>query len=181
MVRLNIEKTLFLQWAERIGLLGEGKNNLQIYSVVANTLSCILYLLSDAEKLWTDYGVESSSSTLELARDRGIGSSQRIGYITYTYRQLQARIGIRQGDVGHYLRTRWAIHDREKSSSLIQELESFVQSLNDLLPASEHHRRLEVQCGIEMTAQDVRSLPLIQKASRTNHRNWSDAASVRAD
>jgi len=189
-IRLDIEKTLLLQWAERVGLLGERNNrpghdnrlnNPQTHSAVANALSCALYLLTDAERLRSDYGVVSSSLTLDLAQGRGVGNSSRIGSFANTYRQLQTRIGIRQGNVGHCLRTKWAIHDREKFSSLINELRTFVQSLNELLPTSEQHRRLLVQSGIESIAQDIRSLRLVQEASRIDHRDWSEAASIRAD
>lgn len=192
MTRLEIEKTLFLQWAERVGILRAGNNgpdhdnrlnNPRTHSAVANALSCILHLLTDAERLRSNYGVVSSYLTLDIAEEgTTVRDSSRIGVFANSYRQLQVRMRIRQGGVGHRLRTRWAICDREKRfSALVNELKAFVQSLNDLLPASEQHQRLLVQSGIESIAQDIRSLLLVEEASRIDHRDWSEAASIRAD
>lgn len=88
---------------------------------------------------------------------------------------------MRQGGIGNRLRTRWAICDRERFTSLVNELKVFVQSLNDLLPASEQHQRLLVQSRIDSIAQDLHSLRLVQEASRMDYRDWSEAASIRAD
>ena len=88
---------------------------------------------------------------------------------------------IRQDNVGPRLRAKWAIRDQERFSSLINELKTFVQSLNELLPASEHHQRLLVGKEIERIAQDIRSLRLVQEASARDHRDWSEAASICAD
>ena len=88
---------------------------------------------------------------------------------------------MRQDNAGHRLRTKWAIRDRERFSSLINELKTFVQSLNELLPTSEHHQRLLVKNGIERIAQDIHSLRLVQEASARDHRDWSEVASIRAD
>lgn len=190
MTRLEIEKTLFLQWAERVGILRAGNNgpdhdnrlnNPRTHSAVANALSCTLHLLTDAERLRSDYGVISSSLALDIAEGVTVRNPSRIEVLANSYRQLQVRMRIRQGGIGHRLRTRWAICDRERFSSLVNELKAFVQSLNDLLPASEQHQRFLVQSGIESIAQDIHSLLLVEEASRMDHRDWSEAASIRAE
>lgn len=188
MTRLEIEKTLILQWAERIGILCEMNNgpghdtrlnNPRTHSAVANALSCALLLLTDAERLRSDYGVVSSSPALDLAGNMTIMNPGRTGSFANAYRQLQIRMGIRQGAVGRRSRTKWAIRDRERFSALVNELRGFVQFLNDLLPASEQVQRILVQNGIDSMAQDMRSLRLIQEATEIDHRDWSEAASIR--
>lgn len=190
MIRLDIEKTLLLQWAERVGLVGNWDNRTgydnrlkdrQTHSVVENALSCVLLLLTDSERLRSEYGLILSSATLDPPQDMVVESSSGMRSSTSSYRRLQTRMGIRQHNAGHRLRTRWAIRDRERFSSLIDELKIFIQSLNELVPASEHHQRLLVEDGIERIAQDLRSLRLVQEASARDHRDWSEAASIRAD
>lgn len=108
-------------------------------------------------------------------------SSSRMRSFANSYRQFQERMGIRYDSTVLLLRAKWAIRDRERFSSLINELNTFVKSLNDLLPAPQHHHQLRVRDDHERLAQDIRSLRLIQEASKRDHSDWSDAASIRAD
>ena len=111
----------------------------------------------------------------------GVEGSNGIRSLTSSYRQLQIRMRIRKKNASYRSRTKWAIRDRERFSSLINELKTFVQSLSDLLLASEHHQRLLFEDGIGRIAQDLRNLRLVQEASARDHRDWSEAASIRAD
>ena len=189
LTKMDIEKTLLLHWAERVGLVDTQNNHpscdprlndSRVHSSVANVLACVLHLLTDAERLGSQYGavptsVEVTSPSKELV------SSSRMRSFARSYQQLRIRMGLRQESLQLFARTKWAIRDREKFSSLISELRVFVQYLNELLPTSANHQRLLVHEEIERLAQDVHSLRLVQEASLRDHGDWSDAASIYTD
>ncbi|KAL8704149.1 MAG: hypothetical protein Q9201_002699 [Fulgogasparrea decipioides] len=190
LTKLDIEKTLLLHWAERVGLpamLDEYPgydprlNDPGTHSAVVNALSCILYLLTDSERLRSRYGVVPGSPEMTSSQSIEIVSSDRMGSFARSYQQLQIRMGKRQENVKAFLRTKWAIRDRERFSSLIEELGKFNKYLNELLPTPAHYQQRLVHEEIERLAEDVHNLRLVQEASEQNHRDWSDAASARAD
>ncbi len=189
LTKLDIEKTLLLHWAERVGLVNTRDNHAsydprlndsRTHSAIANTLAMMLHLLTDSERLRSEYGAIPSSSPA-TSPSMELVSSSRMRSFARSYQQLQIRMGLRQESVRLSARAKWAIRDREQFSSLINELRVFVQYLNELLPTSENSQRLLVHEEIERLAQDVRSLRLVQEASARDHCDWSDAASVYTD
>ena len=186
LTKLDIEKTLLLHWAERVGLVNTRNdqasydprlNDPRIHSTVANTLALLLRLLTDSEQLRSEYGAIPSPSAV-TSPSIGLVSSSRMRSFARSYQQLQIRMGLRQESLKLSTRIKWAIRDREQFSSLINELRVFVQYLNELLPTSENYQRLLVREEIERLAQDVCGLRLVQEASAKDHCDWSDAASV---
>ena len=189
LTKLDIEKTLLLHWAERVGLVNTQNNHASYdprlndsptHSAIANTLALMLHLLTDSERLRSEYGAIPSSSAA-TSPSMGLVSSSRMKSFAKSYQQLQIRMGLRQESVRFSARAKWAIRDRERFSSLINELRVFVHYLNELLPTSENHQRLLVREEIERLAHDVSSLRLVQEASARDRCDWSDAASIYTD
>ncbi|KAL8731893.1 MAG: hypothetical protein Q9181_004154 [Wetmoreana brouardii] len=187
--KLDIEKTLLLHWAERVGLLtiqdehpiyDARFSDAQTHTAVINTLSCVLYLLTDSERLQSQYGLLQSSPDVIAPEVSGLLSSFRMGAFTRSYQRLQIRIGRRQNDTALLSRTKWAIRDRDKFGSLINELGRFISYLNELLPDQAYNQQRQIHEDIERVANNIGSLRLIQEASG-NHRNWSEVASAYAE
>ena len=145
LTRLDIEKTLLLHWAERVGLVNTRNNHAsydprlndsRIHSAIANTLALVLHHLTDSERLRSKYGAIPSLSAV-ASPSIGLVSSSRMRSFARSYKQLQIRMGLRQESVRLSAWVKWAIRAREQFSSLINELRVFVQCLNELLPTSE--------------------------------------------
>lgn len=189
LTKLDIEKTLLLHWAERVGLVNTRNdrpicdprlNDSRTHSAVANALSCVLYLLTDSERLHVEYGaipspLGTASQNIEVV------SSSRMRSFARSYQQLQFRMGKRQENVTAFSKIKWAIRDRERFSSLIDELRTFIKYLDELLPTPGHHQQLLVHEEIQRLARNIHSLRLVQEASVQDHRDWSDTASVYVD
>ena len=190
LTRLDIEKTLLLQWAEQVGLVG-GSDGLirhdirldqqHTHSAVESALRCILLLLTDSEKLCSDYGVTSSNDSPDPFQGVDVISSSRMRSFVVSYRQVQDKIGLRQQRASLLSRSKWAIRDRTKFSSFISHLHAFVESLNNLVPVPHHQRQMLLNEDIQRLAQDVHHLRLIQEASSNDLREWSDRASEATD
>lgn len=119
LTKLDIEKTLLLHWAERVGLLDTRNdrpdcdprlNDSRIHSAVANALSCVLYLLTDSERLRSEYGVVPSTLAT-TAQSIDVVSSSRMGSFARSYQQLQMRMGIRRENARFLSQAKWAIRD----------------------------------------------------------------------
>lgn len=189
LTKLDVEKTLLLQWGNRVGLLttcntndgNDWRNQQHICSAIERILKCVILLLTDSEKLRSEYGAIPDSLAVGTLEDTVALSSGRMSSFINSYREFQARIGIRQDNASLLQKTRWAIRDRDKFSSLISELGCFIRFLNELVPASEQVRQLFIKEDIERLTQDMRTLHLIQEACATDHRDWSEAASIRME
>lgn len=184
LTKLDIEKTLLLHWAERIGLAAfqDGRsthdtrlNDPRTYTAVVNTLSSVLYLLTDSEQLRSRYGAIQSSEITCIQKIDIVSSNRMVNFVR-SYQQRLAKIGKRQDDSKAWTRAKWAIRDKDKFYTLVKELGDFIRYLNELLPGQDHQQRL-IHEDINRIARDVRSLRLVQQATVQDYRDWADAAS----
>lgn len=167
--KLDVEKLLLLQWADRVRLT-EPKDydrrldDPDLNRTIARVLESIKRLLGDGKALRDRYGlVDYQAVRHEIALDdklevRVTASSTRLQQFTERLNRLSLHNEVSR--TGHSATTRfkWVVRDKEKFSNLMDELSYFVSRLDALVPAQE-------QFGSAMTEKDlamIRSIPQLK-------------------
>ncbi|CZR36091.1 uncharacterized protein FPRO_03649 [Fusarium proliferatum ET1] len=144
--KLDVEKMLFLQWSDRVGLLKQDSTNVLLCNpdtrqIVSRVLESIKALLSEGQALQRDYGLKrvEKVGTEPTARYQG-ASSFRFAKFLKQFEELKIE-PCQTSDAGQHSnfkkvtkKFRWIIVDKDKFNSLIDHLSYFNTSLNNLIP-----------------------------------------------
>ncbi|SCO09631.1 related to small s protein [Fusarium fujikuroi] len=146
--KLDVEKMLFLQWSDRVGLLKQGSasTNALLCSpdnrqIVSRVLESIKALLSEGQALQRDYGLKrvEKVGTEPTAGYQG-ASSFRFAKFLKQFEELNIK-PCQTSDADQHSnfkkftkQFRWIIVDKDKFNSLIDHLSYFNTSLNNLIP-----------------------------------------------
>ncbi|KAK4161004.1 prion-inhibition and propagation-domain-containing protein [Cladorrhinum sp. PSN259] len=145
--KLDIERTLMLQWAARVKLMrpdyDQRLDDPSNQKLVVRILGCVSTLFTDlnAPELQQRYGVEDVSSDPDsAATDRALTTRNRVGSIRWQnfiddYMAHRSQLVKKTPVVTTVNKVRWIIRDRHKFEALIQELSHFSTKLNEILPA----------------------------------------------
>lgn len=165
--KLDVEKMLLLQWADRIGLAEPQKydqrlDDLDLKQTVASVLQCIKKLLSDSNALKDRYGlVDYQEVRHDIVLDDKLqisASSTRLQQFMERFNKLSLHTDRPKRENSIATRLTWVVRDKEKFSSLVGELSYFISQLNALVPAQGQSTRT-------MTEQDlaqIRSIPQLK-------------------
>ncbi len=162
--RLDVEKTLLLQWAERVGLVQGNRHprlsDVKIQPAVVAILKSIHLLLSESEELQHRYGLTPAaeeprrSNQIELSTNNSCRlGDRRLHRFMSAFRDLTIRDeenGI-LNKVSTIQRVRWAIQDKEKFEELVRKLSDFVAKLNALIPPQQ-------QVTLHMMEEDIQTI-----------------------
>lgn len=153
--KLDVEKTLLLQWVQWTNLLqpnyDQRLDDPAVRATVAQVLSSVRLLLSDTKTLQQRYGVQESPVGDEVNCSlSGIGAN-RMSTFTQDFGKLNLRIQSHQ-TVSYTKKARWAVRDKEKFDDLLRELSYFVSRLHTLVPNTAKNTQRN------MIEEDVRSL-----------------------
>ncbi|KAI3326336.1 hypothetical protein HD806DRAFT_444015 [Xylariaceae sp. AK1471] len=147
--KLDVEKTLLLQWAARVRLLQPNYDSrldqLDISRVIARLLASIQLLLSDSQTLQDRYGVLSEhqdypSTGIQVVsgpayrQQSQMLSTSRMAEFMADFDKLRVRASQMPKAVSVRSRVRWAIHDKEKFGDLVQKLSYCVSRLDAVVP-----------------------------------------------
>ncbi|KAM0549435.1 hypothetical protein ACHAPJ_009421 [Fusarium lateritium] len=149
--KLDVEKMLFLQWSDRVGLLKQHEvehplSNPGTQQIVSRVLTSIKVLLSEGEALQKVYGLRKVDSTDSphptRTKPRVYSGASAFGMSRFLREFEKLNITSRQQvDPAHpsrisnaSKRIRWIIVDKEKFDSLISNLSYFNSSLAALVP-----------------------------------------------
>lgn len=184
--RLDVEKTLLLQWGSRVGLLSEGTQDARLgqpdtRATVERVLNCIRMLLTDADDLRAKYGLEPAGTFGGTAEGVAKVSASRMYSFADSYSRFLSRVGKKQKETALSSKTRWAIHDRKKFAALIEDLGQFVSRLDNLLPANGFLQQQLIKEDVEALGGDLSALQLVRDACKDTHTAWSDAATARVE
>lgn len=165
--KLDIEKMLLLQWADRLKLTEPTNydsrlDDPDLNRVIARVLESIKRLLSDGKTLSDRYGIVNYydiRQNIVLGDSPGItASSTRLQQFTERFNRLSLQTGMPRRDHSVSTRFKWVVRDKDKFANLMVELSYFVSRLNALVPAQE-------QPGVTMTEEDlakIRSIPQLK-------------------
>lgn len=142
--KLEVEKTLLLQWATRVGLLAEPPDarldHFEVRHAVSRVLRGIQLLLSDSKTLQDRYGMRAVTESIDHTLQDGsspktqILGQRRMATFINDFRELRLRTAELQKAVPTSDKIRWAIHDKGKFEGLIDQLSYFVSRLNEIVP-----------------------------------------------
>lgn len=165
--KLDVERMLLLQWADRAGLTEPEKydkrlEDADLNQTVARVLESIKRLLSDGKLLKERYGlVDHQEVRQDIVLGAGLeakASSARLKHFTERLKRLSLHIEVPQREQSIGNRFKWVVRDREKFASLMNDLSYFVSRLHALLPA-------QGQSARTMTEEDlaqIRSIPSLR-------------------
>lgn len=139
--QLDIEKTLLLQWCQRVRLLQQDYdhrlNDSALRKTIFRVLASIATLLGDATSLSQRYGSRQVSAEDTPYQQSHLLSSHRMDDFLEEYQILQNRSKRVQASVTTAKKARWVVRDKARFEELVQKLGSLIAKLNNLLPSSE--------------------------------------------
>ncbi|KAH7202546.1 prion-inhibition and propagation-domain-containing protein [Fusarium oxysporum] len=191
--KLDVERMLFLQWSERVGLLKQGSTNTlscdeDTRQIVSRVLESVKDLLSESQALQRDYGLKkvdvTKPTTEHPLADSTTGykgaSSQRFARFLKQFEALkiQATDADRHSKFKRTTKQfRWVIVDKEKFNYLIDHLSYFNTSLNNLVPLSVESET--APCENDMIhIKDFAELDLVIQATANTRPSISKAATA---
>ncbi|KAH7019739.1 prion-inhibition and propagation-domain-containing protein [Ilyonectria destructans] len=137
--KLDVEKTLLLQWARRVRLLHPDHDlrleDATTQNAVSRVLVSICRLLGESSALQERYGLKPVQPATGSADVRATTVSRGpMERFIKDFKALQVRMEDKQLGVAKTAKIRWAINDKDKFEKLVQELSHFVSKLNDSFP-----------------------------------------------
>ncbi|KAK3341904.1 prion-inhibition and propagation-domain-containing protein [Lasiosphaeria hispida] len=177
--KLDIEKTLLLQWADRVKLLNPTGYDGQLddpgtQRLVAKILECVATLLSNAPDLQQRYGLKELPAD-SISGDGGqLVSAPRVGDVRWgkfldNYRaSAEQKRNSNAPSIPTVKKIRWMIRDKQKFEVLIHELAHFTARLNDVIPitSGNHGASTRIMTDQDLQAiKDLRGLKILLEAS----------------
>ncbi|KAM7213976.1 Prion-inhibition and propagation domain containing protein [Rhypophila decipiens] len=154
--KLDIEKTLFLQWAERVRLLEkncdkrlvQGANKEAIRAV----LNAICKLADESGDIQNRYGLKHAQHFDKSGpSDETTICYSRMVRFTSAFEKLNvSQKGRTASGSSPAAKIRWLAVDKEKLERLITDLSYFVSKLNDLVPPADSSKSL-----VSMAVEDM--------------------------
>jgi len=157
--KLDVEKVLLLQWADRVRLLScdfdNRLNDPRTTQTISRVLASIRLLLSESSSLQQRYGLTPVTENI-VTEVTPIISGPRMACFIKEFCALNVQVGSGSKHIPAKEKIRWVIRDKAKFEVLIGELSSFIIKLNDLTPA-------ERTITISMTTEDLENITSLQK------------------
>jgi hypothetical protein len=163
--KLHIEKTVFLQWVEGVGLLypeyDSRLDDPQILGAVSRIIKGLKVLLGESETLQTRYGLQAvaaesnlSGNTFEDSALTSLARRRQDRFVS-ALKAFKSRHDDRNFRVPSAKKIRWAVVDKVKFKDLVDEVMYFTSRLRHLVP-------LKQEMTTRMVAEDVNSLSKVQ-------------------
>ncbi|KAK0647132.1 prion-inhibition and propagation-domain-containing protein [Cercophora newfieldiana] len=160
--KLDVEKTLFLQWAESVRLLHSDcdvrlRNDFHA-KAIEDVLRSLKTLLKDSSEIQTRYGLRRQTQHDATASGSNVISGSRMAKFTAAFEQhlslLHTPQAMRRERSSQSIasRVRWVAVDKEKFERLIDDLSHFVSKLNELVPAVDSKAKAKAKTKIDRGA-----------------------------
>ena len=183
--KFAVEKARLLIWGESVGISSTNPTaNNRVESphlrpIVEQILNCIRMLFEDTDALTFRYGLkctdnEAPSSALSLAVSQGLPLRLKASYVRF-----KSRIESHHKQASTTKKAKWAIRDKEKFTSLVQDIHQFIDGLESVTNSAEIATKRAALIREELsTVEDHEDLRLIAEATTDGNQQWSDAASL---
>lgn len=174
--KFEAQKVRFLIWGQAVGVTEGSSYDTrldlpEIRPTVIKLLNCVRLLFSDGQELNRRYG---------LFPDPGGSPTNNRIIFRETYRRFHARISKAQSDASFLTTARWAIGDKTKFVSLVQDVKDLIDSLEDITKSLQMLARQQEIITVEIESiTDAMSLRLLEEACSGSKDGISDAASLR--
>ncbi|KAL8711472.1 MAG: hypothetical protein Q9220_004130 [cf. Caloplaca sp. 1 TL-2023] len=173
------QRSRFLIWGESVGIFPGTPPQLQplesyhFSPIIEQTLHCICRLFDDADGLRTHYGLRVQHQTTTSGQFNEV---QTLGTSRPSYKRFLTSIADRQKGTNATRKARWAIHDKQKFSGLLEDIDRLINGL-EAITASQKvaiERQLLIREELE-SVDDHETLSILALSTTAD---WSDAASA---
>ena len=190
--KLDIQQTLLLQWAERVSLVQEQQHPRLLdpatRALVTHVLIQIRSLLNDGAELQKKYGAvfnrlqedprAEASPTTDTAHDGWramdwIVSSGRREKFSEALRKIRADIP--SLGLSPRLKVQWAAKGKAEFTALVDDLDYFVEKLNDIIPLDKESRSEMARNDINLN-WNVDYMQRVYDAAHGWNHDFEDAA-----
>ncbi|KAJ7017007.1 prion-inhibition and propagation-domain-containing protein [Mycena alexandri] len=190
-VKLEVERIRLLTWGEAVGLsaVDHGQpgpdarlNRADMRAVVIRLLGCIQHVFSQSERLQEIYGLSPMTPPDHQEGEYPPTQTQFIlgPIFKRAYESLRRSARDRQGTASLPRKTIWAIQDKKKFQTLVDEIRGFNDSLEALFPDVASKAAALIRNDIDMS-MEIRELQVLQQATADGHEEISETASIRIE
>ena len=190
-LKLQIEKCRLYTWGETMGLTLREEDNDEAAKpidacpypgLVQETLSLILDIFRDSQKLKEKYGCVSQESEGVISSEPERALNSVISQLNAPFNNFKVRSlkGLKGPSIAK--KAFWVINDCKKFESLISEAKSFVDGLQDITKdIRSAAAQQDTMSSRIRSISDVRTLDWVSEVCEVDYPTLSDAASLRAD
>lgn len=186
LAKLEAQRAIFLVWGSTVGLDDCGKYFNEdllgppIQKTIRRLLFCIISLFEDSKKFRKRYGLKKSSgpnnarlTDSESKSDHGMNPLAGID-------DYRSRIRLFQRQSSLKAKVRWAVHDKNKFTTLVSDLKDLIDQLRDVTSSVADLERQRQMLAAEISSiSDCHSLEVLEEALREDEPELSDVASQR--
>ncbi|KAL8784980.1 MAG: hypothetical protein Q9213_003641 [Squamulea squamosa] len=187
--KFAIEKARLLIWAESMGITssntaqGTKTESPHVRPIIEQILNCIRMLFEDTTTLNSRYGLKlTRHDKSSLVTDGSTAPTNALGLplrLKASYVRFKSRIEQNHKQTSIANKSRWAIHDRQKFASLIDDIHQFIDGLEAVTGSLDVAAKRAALVREELSnVEDPEDLRLIAEASAGVTQQWSDAASL---
>jgi hypothetical protein len=186
-IKLDIEKLILLQWADRVRLLEENYDkrldDIGVERGVIRVLHCAQMLMSDAQQLTKIYGLREVPSSSESTSLSVHISSSRMEHFVTRFKELKIDMAAHQARTPMSTKFRWVIKDKDKFEGLITELAHFTAKLDQLIPPLYHHSISDPKAIVDarndedlQSVADLHAVEMVLDAAVNSHKAFAERA-----
>jgi hypothetical protein len=186
LTKLDIEKTRLLMWGNGVGVLTDlpgdravGLSDEVKAKSIKGCLKCINTLLSGAENLRKEYGLQNLQPA-DTKRGQTVDFVSKNSMRIFQTSKLRfwVKHKAKPEEFGILSKTKWAIHSKEKFEGLIIHLREFIDGLYQVVPVGRESQDRLIEGDIA-SILDINKLRIVKSAcDEASYRTWSDMASV---
>ncbi|CZR70298.1 uncharacterized protein PAC_20200 [Phialocephala subalpina] len=177
--KFHIQRVRLCLWGQLVGLAGGiEEENLKILAQQELGLTLCLRgiqtILTNSKDLIEKYGLVGMDEGEEIENPQ-LSTVNRVGKLRSSLSAMLPKQV--DGGPGVLERAKWALRDKDKFITLVEDLKDFVDGLHGVVPAIQpRHNRL-VERGIS-SIRDNDALELVCEATEDDYPDWSETASV---
>ena len=189
--KFAIEKARLSIWGESVGIFSTNTaaytkvDSALVRPIIEQILNCIRMLFEDTNALTARYGLkptsnDASSQYLSITEPSDLASLPALPMrLKASYIRFKSRIEQNHNQTSTVKKTKWAIRDKQKFSSLVEDVHQFVNGLEAVTDFVETATKRAALIREELsTVEDAEDLRLIEGACAGDNHQWSDAASL---
>lgn len=182
--KLEIEKVLLLQWADKVKLLSHDYDRRLdqpvVREAVAKVLASVKLLLDESQTICNRYGFKRVDYVVADNRRRQMDllGDNRMQTFTLEFDQLNVRLNRRREHVSTIGKARWAVVDKQKFHEMIQELSYFIAKLHNIVP-TDGYGIFDMAKEDFKSVRDLSHLRLIYDASLDQNDTFAQQADLR--
>ncbi|KAL8911671.1 MAG: hypothetical protein Q9171_003198 [Xanthocarpia ochracea] len=189
--KFAIEKARLSIWGESVGISSTNTaaytkvDSVLVRPIIEQILNCVRMLFEDKNALTARYGLkptsnDASSQYLSITEPSDLAGFPALPMrLKASYIRFKSRIEQNHNQTSTVKKTKWAIRDKQKFLTLVENVHQFVNGLEAITDSVETATKRAALIREQLsTVEDAEDLRLIAGASAGDNYQWSNAASI---